>query len=274
MRYGHLKIEFYDELIESMPSDKLLNGNMQKEKYIRERIKDGRIYKFVKFTEDENLNLKKIDMLANQQFWASCYDEFIDKREVIRPYNKIRVQYYTGRTQNELDNFFSTLNEMNDISCFTYEPSDFMWEEYANNGNGFCMEFEVVDFDKFFPVIYLRKSKVKYTKDIINLLNSKQPNFRLINKVGIIPWVLKDKKYKKENELRFLCGDIYDQADGPMGGRIAAGKKKLLGYKGIEYSFAYAGLILRKVNIGSKCVKESELQEICKKLKIPSEKVV
>ena len=69
MRYGHLKIEFYDELIESMPSDKLLNGNMQKEKYIRERIKDGRIYKFVKFTEDENLNLKKIDMLANQQFY-------------------------------------------------------------------------------------------------------------------------------------------------------------------------------------------------------------
>lgn len=60
------------------------------------------------------------------------------------------MRWCTGKSQEELDVFFSTVNEMNDISCFTYEPSNFMWKEYANNGNGFCMEFELNDSDKFF----------------------------------------------------------------------------------------------------------------------------
>ena len=75
-----------------------------------------------------------------------------------RPYDGDRVQVETGKTKEEQDVFFSTVNELNDISCFTYMASDFMWREYANCGNGFCMEFDLDDSDKFFPVIYLDKN--------------------------------------------------------------------------------------------------------------------
>lgn len=169
---------------------------------------------------------------------------------------------------------FSTINEMNDISCFTYDPSNFMWQEYANNGNGFCMEFDLKDSDKFFPVIYLDKDKLDYTNDIIKSFKDKKPDFKTISKLAILPWVTKDFKYQKEHELRFLCGDIYNDEQGPMGGRIAPGKKKLLGYKGIEYSFEYAGLVLKKVNIGPNCVKEKEIMYICNQMDVLVEKII
>lgn len=185
-------------------------------------------------------------MLQNRQFWASCYDYFQDKREVLRPYNKYKVQCCTRIPQYQLNLFFSMVNEMNDISCFTYNPSDFMWQEYANNGNGFCMEFDLEDSDKFFPVIYLDKDKLDYTNEIIKSFKNKSLDFKTIGKLAILPWVTKDSEYQKEHELRFLCGDIYNDDHGPMGGRIAPKKKKLMGYKGIEYSFEYAGLVLKK----------------------------
>ena len=68
-------------------------------------------------------------MLAKHQFWASCYDYFEDDREVLRPYDGDKVQVETGKTKEEQDVFFSTVNELNDISCFTYMASDFMWRE-------------------------------------------------------------------------------------------------------------------------------------------------
>ena len=83
----------------------------------------------------------------------------------------------------------------------------------------------------------------------------------------------KDPIYQTENELRFLCGDVYDNEDDPMGGRIAPGKKKILNYKGFEYSFEYAGIILKKVYIGSNCTKDKELQSICSNMNITAERV-
>ena len=175
------------------------------------------------------------------------------------------------KTRKSIEQFLSTTNEMNDISCFTYEPSVFMWEQYANNGNGFCMEFELKNSDKFFPVIYLDKNKLDYTDDIIKAFTIQNCDFRVINKLAILPWVTKDLEFQKESELRFLCGDIYDKEEGPMGGRIALGKKRMMGYKGIEYSFEDAGLILRKVTIGSNCTKEKELLRICNLMKVSTE---
>lgn len=268
-----MKVEFYDDFFSIRPFSGSNDSNLFKDRFIRSMMKNGKIYKFVAFTSDENLNSKKLIMLQNHQFWASCYDYFEDKREVLRPYNKYKVQCSTRISQNQLDFFFSTVNEMNDISCFTYDPSNFMWQEYANNGNGFCMEFDLEDSDKFFPVIYLDKDKLDYTNEIIKSFKSKVFDSKIIRKLAILPWVTKDFQYQKEHELRFLCGDIYDDEQGPMGGRIASGKKKLLGYKGIEYSFDYAGLVLKKVTIGPNCAKGKELIEICEQMDVLTEKL-
>lgn len=268
-----MKIDFYDDYFSIEPFSKNNDGNQFKDNYIRSKMKYGKIYKFVAFTEDEKLNSRKLDMLIKNQFWASCYDYFNDDREVLRPYNQFVVCRETRKTKHDLNIFFSTVNEMNDISCFTYEPSDFMWQEYANNGNGFCMEFELFDSDKFFPIVYLNKDNLDYTNDIVNLFSSTKTDFRVLNRLAILPWITKDPIYQTENELRFLCGDVYDDEDGPMGGKIAPGKKRLLNYKGFEYSFEYAGIILKKVYIGSNCTKDKELQSICSNMNITTEKI-
>jgi hypothetical protein len=86
--------------------------------------------------------------------------------------------------------------------------------------------------------------------------------------MAILPWVLKDKKYYRENELRFLCGDAYDDENGIMGGRIAAGKKNLMGIKGLPYTFDYTGIVLKKVHLGDNCRKLAELKRICELQKV------
>ena len=132
-----MKVKFFDDFFSIEPFSKTNDDNLFKDCFIRSMMKNGRIYKFVAFNSDECLNSRKLKMLQEHQFWASCYDYFEDKREVLRPYNKYKVQRYTRKSQDQLDFFFSTVNEMNDISCFTYDPSYFMWQEYANNVNGF-----------------------------------------------------------------------------------------------------------------------------------------
>lgn len=145
---------------------------------------------------------------------------------------------------------------MNDVSCFTYEMGDFMWENYANHHNGFCLSFLLYDSDKFFPVVYLRKQAVDFTNDLIYVLKHQgTPNVigSALSRLGILPWVLKDEQFSVENELRFLCGDVYNEEDGPMGGRIFAGKKEAMGYRGTTYEYGYCGIKLEQIIIGKNC---------------------
>lgn len=50
------------------------------------------------------------------------------------------------------------------IACFTESGKDEkMWEQYADNGKGFCIEYNLQGCDKFiFPVIYKNVKEIKY----------------------------------------------------------------------------------------------------------------
>ena len=126
----------------------------------------------------------------------------------------------------------------------------------------------MVDSDKFFPVIYLDKNDIDYTDDIIQSFNERdqQKRLKVYLKLAILPWVLKDRSFQKENEIRFLCGDVYDSEDDQWEAAIAPGKKSAMGYKGIEYSFADAGISLTKVRIGSNWQERTEIAQICQEL--------
>lgn len=260
-----MKIPFYDEYfsITSFTPENL--DESFKDTYIRNQVIDGNIYKFVAFTDDNVLNNVKLTMLKDHKFWASYHIYFEDKNEVSRKYNINVVSRETNVPVSIIQNFFKTVDEMNNISCFTYAITDDMWAEYANQSNGFCMEFQLLSTNFFFPVVYVNKEKVDMTNDIIQSFKSvSNPLSSNANKkMSILPWVLKDEKYHYENELRFLCGDEYDDENGIMGGRIAAGKKKLMGIKGVSYTFEYAGIILKRIHIGANCTKTYELKHIC-----------
>lgn len=260
-----MKIPFYDEYF-LIPS--FISGNPDesfKDAFIRNQLIDGNIYKFVAFTDDKLLNNIKLTMLKEHKFWASYHIYFEDKNEVSRKYNINVVSRKANVPVPIIKNFFRTIDEMNNISCFTYAITDDMWAEYANQSNGFCMEFQLLSTNFFFPVVYVNKEKVDMTNDIIQLFKSVSDplSSNVIKKMSILPWVLKDKKYHYENELRFLCGDEYDDENGIMGGRIAPGKKKLMGIKGDSYTFEYTGIILKKIHIGADCTKRDELKRIC-----------
>ncbi len=264
-------IEFYTDYFPLCDFAHSSEEKRMKDDYILSKAPNRTIYKFVAFTDDTALNQTKLDMLRSQQFWVSCYDYFSDKREVLRPFNMKKVCRATGSTINQISFLLRTANEMNDISCFTYKPSPFMWEEYANHSNGFCMEFELMDTDKFFPIIYLDKNELDYTKEIIESLNAKIIDWPNIALLSTLPWVTKDPEFEKEHEIRFLTGEGYDFEDGPMGGRIFPGKKKAMGYKGLSYSFEKAGIILKNVIIGNNCDHMQEIISICNELNYPYE---
>lgn len=268
-----MRIEFYDEYFAIPSFDTEKKAHAFKDVYIRLKLENNSLYKFVAFNDDESLNQKKLKMLQQKQFWASRYDLFKDKREMIRPYKCFEVTRRTGKNMRYLINFFSTVNEMNDITCFTYRASEFMWNEYANNGNGYYLEFDMFDSEKFYPVIYLDKSKIDYTNDIIHSFTSEAFQDKYIKKLAILPWVLKDLVFQEEKEVRFLYGDLYDETEGLMGGRIAPGKKKAMGYNGIECSFDYAGISLKKVVIGSNCRKAREVEQICVELGVICDRI-
>lgn len=268
-----MKIPFYDDYFSFPDFSADLADQQFKDQYIRRNLCADKVYKFVGFDNNAVLNQRKLDMLSKREFWASCYTGFCDKRELYRRYDIHRVAKATQRTLLNIHTFFSVVDEVNDISCFTYKPSDRMWSEYANFGNGFCMEFALLNTDKFFPVVYLNKDKIDYTNDIIQSFQATDRNdepamMSSAKKLSILPWVLKDMDYTHENEVRFLCGDVYDDENGPMGGRIAAGKKEAMGYKGIAYSFDYAGLSLNEIIVGANCSNLSDIKQICKTLDV------
>lgn len=263
------KIPFYDEYFKLPIFDKEKGSQIFKDTYIRGKLFNNIIYKFIAFTDDESLNKTKLHMLSNNQFWASDHRYFEDKREVFRKYNLHNVTISTNQSVTQVLDFFRTVDEVNDIACFTYEISNFMWSEYANQSNGFYMELKMLDTDNFFPVSYMDKNKIDYTSDIISSYSSdKKTVLQATQRLSLLPWVIKDLKYVKENELRFICGDIYDYEDGPMGGKIFAGKKNSMGYKGYAYSFAYAGLSLHRIVIGCNCTLKDELIDICSTLNV------
>jgi hypothetical protein len=107
--------------------------------------------------------------------------------------------------------------------------------------------------DLFFPIIYMDKDKVDLTDEYIKAFNNHDNSNNDIARLSILPWVLKDKQFYEENEIRLLCGDVYDEESGPLGGRIFLGKKQAIGYLGISFNYKKCGLALVEVTIGDNC---------------------
>ena len=94
---------------------------------------------------------------------------------------------------------------MYDVFSLTYSYENYMWDEYASNGNGICIEYNIQNYDYLYPVEYCDKRKIDFTKMIINSLKNGGAE------LAIIPWVIKNPYNKtaqmystKEKEIRIL----------------------------------------------------------------------
>lgn len=250
-----MQIPFYDDFLEIPLFTEDSASERYKDEYIRNKLTNNSIYKFIPFSEDEDFNDRKMKLVAERKLWVSCHWCFSDKNEVVASCNPKIIARKACVSEKSVRLFVNTAKEMFDVSCFTYGISDFMWENYANKRNGVCLRFEVISSDKLYPVIYLDKDRIDFTDDLIQAYRDiKEPKKeKRLPRHAILPWVLKDSPYFQENEIRFLYGDAYDDENDDLGGRIAAGKKSLMGYKGTTCDYNYCGIDLKEIIVGENC---------------------
>ena len=180
-----------------------------KDSLVRNMLIEGkRLYKFYEFDHRIALNRQKIETLKKEKIWCSPYYRFSDKSEFEI---KFCGNPFVGETFSGPE-FLESVRQTSNLASFTYEYSDYMWETYANRGDGFCVEYEILDTNSFYPVLYDKKDDYDFTVDIIETLrilrsaaSIEDLNNYHYQRLAILPLVLKDRGlYKDEKEIRFL----------------------------------------------------------------------
>lgn len=254
---------FYENYVKLMGNlkDQPDRATPYKINYLRKIIKNDKVYKFISFDGEAPLVRTKIDTLKQGKIWFAFYKKLNDETEFHISYNVKKISQKTGRSNHNVHLLVNYLTEMYDVYSLTYEYQNYMWEDYASNGNGICIEFNVRDYDFLYPVEYLEKINIDFDKMIISGITGK--NLAL----AIIPWVIKNPYNStsnmdstKEKEVRILYCP-YDLGE-VNGGRVEMNIKERLNYKGIAKPYEDFGLSISNVIIGNKCDEQlrSELE--------------
>lgn len=236
---------------------------------LKRYIKDDKIYKFIQFDGDGLLNEKKINLLYGEKLWFSYYKKLNDPSEYEIKYNLKKVASAAGVSRDSTKRLVESIKELYDVCSFSYACEKYMWENYANNGNGICLVFNVDDYDYLYPIVYLPKEKVNFTKMLIDsykLLKYGKKGIIQNDKMALLPWILKNPnngKYDstKEKEVRALYCP-YDKSEFNYG-IIYPEVKNIKRYKGINVCYSDVGLRLDKIIISYCCdveIKEKVIQ--------------
>lgn len=245
-------LDFYNDFIR-IPFGNDVTYESLKVKYFSEQLQENTLYKYISFDTDDGLNEKKLTALENDQLWFAAPHVLRnnDPSEFQINANTCRVAKATGWTMQNVIKFLNTLREYNDLCCLSDRLHEFMWMNYANNHSGCCCVFEIKNTEMLMPVIYCDKKKTDFTQELIRFMKNPDIDGSALKTLAFVCPSLKDKeKYENEHEVRLLCADAYDSENGPLGGRIAEGKKEAIGYAGTYYSYAKCGLSLKKIIIG------------------------
>ena len=103
-------------------------------------------------------SIRNIELLRTSEVWMSSYEYFDDKNE----FNSIQIfkndiieRGYSEKEFNKINELYEKNKKSLFISCFTISSADdFMWENYANNYQGFAIEYKVKDKLYLYPVNY------------------------------------------------------------------------------------------------------------------------
>lgn len=215
------------------------------------------IYKYYSLNKDVKLNNSKIECLKDRKIYLSCSAEFND------PYDDKGYMYRKEVVENyaKQQDIRWTLTDMypdfKRVTCFTQTGIGNMpmWAHYANNHQGYCVEYREYNNLKLYslllPVEYIKR-KIDLTDMICSRLEMvrKHGNPKLLEDAmewcSIFLSCVKHESWESEKELRFCCRQDYP---------------------GVPYFEALPS----KIYVGSMCSKEYEdrLNQIGKNLNIP-----
>lgn len=206
----------------------------------------------------------RINSLKNQTIWASLCSGFNDPYEgkyIFFSEKDLSAIGFPKDTKKIGDSILEALRKCISIICFTLNPNDLpMWAHYANEHQGFCVEYEITDTSHFYPVCYTheRVSAPSLFVELFHALtteNAPLAEKELVMKHCLFLYSFKYEDWSSEHEVRaiFLNGTI------DKNGKL--------------YSYDEIGIIPTKLFIGVCCSEKhkKELIDIANKLNIPYE---
>lgn len=154
-----------------------------------------KLYKFYSASSKYTL----VNILNNQLYFAKP-SEFNDP-----------LDSYLKIIENETNKVVFDLRQNSlRVLCLTAEISEYMWKRYADNGNGFCLEYDSEDICKnpedIKKVVYMPETEIYNTlkagvrKYELSECRDKSTGLCLI----LIAYMYKRTKYKEEKEYRAL----------------------------------------------------------------------
>lgn len=125
------------------------------------KIFPQRVFKYFPLDISEAIDKRNIETVMNNQIWSSTCKGFNDPFEghfmFLSPADYVDM----GLPENAAKAWKDIIDEVIKhitIVCFTQNPNNMpMWAHYANNHHGFCIEYEILEAEHFYPVIYIDK---------------------------------------------------------------------------------------------------------------------
>lgn len=230
-----------------------------------------KVYKYFSLGNGDVKDGQRLETVANNKLWSSVPTGFNDPFECEYMYISEKELGEIGFPPNTMQkalNLWETLigaiRERITIVCFTQNPNDMpMWAHYANEHKGFCVEYEIDDPSKLYPVFYTDKrlpAQALFVNLIYSFFNSDVPDDdrRLLLNHIVLLSAFKDKSWSAENEIRAI---------------FLNGRANLSG-KGRLCSCEEIGIHPTRLFIGVNCSPDNEkrLIDLSEKLQIEYEK--
>lgn len=259
----------------------LLKDGYQRADELKNATIPNILYKYFPCTENRINSLSKRELWLAQRETFNDPNEFrfmfidkekFDKAELIDPkwdFYNYDQSFFKVEYQDALK-FMEITKKLVSISCLTTDPqSDYFWSEYANDQNGFCVEYVINKKDNFYPVIYtnekieisdILKTTIMEFKKVIEdeyeLERIKGQKYNIVSEDGMkyisflyFNYCCKEIKWKHENEYRIIFANSHPQIS----------KGKLVSYNDLN-------ITANKIFIGNNC---SDIDK--KKLKLIAE---
>ena len=209
-----------------------------------------KIYKYYKLNDNKDKNSQCINSLKEKTIWGSIASGFNDPFEGQYMYLTKEDFSEMGFPENAYQLWESTMNMIRThitTICFTQNPNDMpMWAHYANEHQGFCVEYEIINTSNFYPVIYA-ENRLKAHGLFIELFYSFfNENIKKEEKITPLRQIMllnafKDSSWKSENEIRAIFLNTKQELNG----------------NGKLYTFDEIGIKPTKIFIGTCCNEEN-----------------
>lgn len=193
------------------------------------------LYKYYSFTDDEELNNQKLNVLSNDKIYMSHITNFndpFDSRSFYYDINESKILKKQAVTYKEIVDKIYTFNLSASFTANGFNSMP-MWAHYSNNHQGFCVSYNMKQNENvklrgcMFPIQYIDK-RISITEIIDKymemVLLAKELQMKqgkkeiLINDLSIIYISLllsniKHSSWSYENEFRCSVGNPYYYMD-------------------------------------------------------------